>query len=174
MVFALDEADELLSRGFTDQIYDIFQYLPGEIQVCLFSATIPPEVLEMAGKFMRDPVRILVKKEQLTLDGIKQFYVAVGEEDFKIDTLCDLYEHLTITQAIIFCNKKQTVNFVADKLTQRDFTVSVLHGEMPQEERSLVMREFRSANNAGELYPPCWALRAIWKKRSFHQPRDRR
>jgi len=146
-LFALDEADELLSRGFTEQIYDIFQFLNGEIQVCLFSATMPPEVLNMAEKFMRDPVRILVKKEALTLDGIKQFYVGVEVEDNKLDTLCDLYEHLTITQAIIFCNKKSTAQWLSDMLTQRDFTVSVLHGDMQQTERSLTMREFRSGSS---------------------------
>lgn len=146
-IFALDEADELLSRGFTEQIYDIFQFLNGEIQICLFSATMPPQVLSMAEKFMRDPARILVKKEALTLDGIKQFYVAVGDESYKLDTLCDLYEHLTITQAIIFVNKKRTAELLCDNLTQRDFTVSMMHGEMPQENRSLVMREFRSGSS---------------------------
>jgi len=146
-IFALDEADELLSRGFTEQIYDIFQFLHGEIQVCLFSATMPPEVLEMAENFMRDPIRILVKKEALTLDGIRQYYVAVGTEKNKLDTLCDLYEHLTITQAIIFVNKKRQADWLADMLAQRDFTVSVLHGEMGQHERSLTMREFRSGSS---------------------------
>jgi len=146
-LFALDEADELLSRGFTEQIYDIFQYLHGEIQVCLFSATIPPDVLKMAHKFMRNPVQILVKKEQLTLEGIKQYYVAVGDEAHKLDTLCDLYEHLTITQAIIFCNKKRSADWLQQQLAQRDFTVSLLHGELDQRNRSLVMREFRSGSS---------------------------
>jgi len=146
-IFALDEADELLSRGFTDQIYDIFQFLHGQIQVCLFSATMPPQVLEMANKFMRDPVRILVKKEALTLDGIKQFYVAVGQEENKLETICDLYENLTITQAIIFVNKKNSADWLANQLTQRDFTVSVLHGGMDQQTRSLVMKEFRSGTS---------------------------
>merc|ERR1712199_141118 len=74
-VFALDEADEMLSRGFKDQIYDIFQLLPEKLQVGVFSATMPPEALEITRKFMAKPVRILVKREELTLEGIKQFYV---------------------------------------------------------------------------------------------------
>jgi translation initiation factor 4A len=111
-LFCLDEADEMLSRGFKDQIYDVFQYLPANVQVCLFSATMPIEILNITSRFMRDPVKILVKKEQLTLDGIKQFYVAVEQENYKLDTLCDLYETLTITQAIIYCNTRRKVDWL--------------------------------------------------------------
>jgi translation initiation factor 4A len=108
-MFVLDEADEMLSRGFKDQIYDIFQHLNNKVQVCLFSATMPQEILEISERFMRSPVRILVKRDELTLEGIKQFYVAVDKEDWKFDTLCDLYETLTITQAIIYCNTRRKV-----------------------------------------------------------------
>ncbi len=76
-MFVLDEADEMLSRGFKDQIYDVFQHLPERVQVCLFSATMPQEILEISQKFMRKPVRILVKKDELTLDGIKQVHPAL-------------------------------------------------------------------------------------------------
>ena len=96
--FVLDEADEMLSRGFKDQIYDVFRNLPTTTQVILLSATMPMDVLEVTKKFMRDPIRILVKKEELTLEGIRQFYVAVDKEEWKLDTLSDLYETLTITQ----------------------------------------------------------------------------
>jgi len=145
--FVLDEADEMLSRGFKDQIYDIFKTLPPNIQVCLFSATMPPEILELTTKFMRDAVRILVKKDELTLEGIRQFYVAIEKEEWKLDTLCDLYETLTITQAIIYCNTRRKVDFLADQLTKRDFTVSTMHAELDQKERDLVMREFRSGSS---------------------------
>merc|ERR1712028_28390 len=94
-MFILDEADELLSRGFTDQIYDLFRKLPESVQVVLVSATLPDEVLEMTGKFMNNPRKILVKRDELTLEGIKQFYVAVEREEWKLDTLCDLYGTLT-------------------------------------------------------------------------------
>ena len=79
-MFVLDEADEMLSRGFKDQIYEIFQKLNTSIQVVLLSATMPTDVLEVTKKFMRDPIRILVKKEELTLEGIKQFYINVERE----------------------------------------------------------------------------------------------
>jgi len=146
-LFVLDEADEMLSRGFTDQIYDVFRKLPENVQVGLFSATMPEEVLEMTGKFMNDPKRILVKRDELTLEGIKQFYVAVEREEWKLDTLCDLYETLTITQAIIYCNARRKVDWLTEQLHSRDFTVSALHGDMDQKERELIMKEFRSGSS---------------------------
>merc|ERR1711972_818132 len=147
ITFVLDEADEMLSRGFKDQIYDIFKCLPPNVQVCLFSATMAPEILDMTTKFMRDAVRILVKKDELTLEGIRQFYVAIEKEEWKLDTLCDLYETLTITQAIIYCNTRRKVDFLADQLGNRDFTISTMHAELDQKERDLVMREFRSGSS---------------------------
>ncbi|RXM28263.1 Eukaryotic initiation factor 4A-II [Acipenser ruthenus] len=153
-MFVLDEADEMLSRGFKDQIYEIFQKLSTNIQAsCLFylvvllSATMPADVLEVTKKFMRDPIRILVKKEELTLEGIKQFYINVEREEWKLDTLCDLYETLTITQAVIFLNTRRKVDWLTEKMHARDFTVSALHGDMDQKERDVIMREFRSGSS---------------------------
>lgn len=108
-LFVLDEADEMLSRGFKDQIQDVFKMLPPDVQVILLSATMPPDVLEVSRCFMRDPVSILVKKEELTLEGIKQFYVNVKQENWKLGTLCDLYDTLSITQSVIFCNTRRKV-----------------------------------------------------------------
>merc|ERR1712232_1376540 len=85
--------------------------------------------------------------DELTLEGIRQFYIAIEKEEWKIDTLCDLYETLTITQAIIHCNTRRKVDFLADQLRKRDFTVSTLHAELDQKERDLVMREFRSGSS---------------------------
>ncbi|KAF9935486.1 hypothetical protein KVV02_000705 [Mortierella alpina] len=146
-MFILDEADEMLSRGFKDQIYDVFQRLPPSTQVVLLSATMPTEVMEVTTKFMRDPVRILVKKDELTLEGIKQFYVAVEKEEWKLDTLCDLYETVTITQAVIFCNTRRKVDWLTEKLTAREFTVSAMHGDMEQGQREVIMKEFRSGSS---------------------------
>uniref|UniRef100_A0A672HES6 RNA helicase n=1 Tax=Salarias fasciatus TaxID=181472 RepID=A0A672HES6_SALFA len=146
-MFVLDEADEMLSRGFKDQIYDIFQKLNTNIQVVLLSATMPADVLEVTKKFMREPIRILVKKEELTLEGIKQFYINVEREEWKLDTLCDLYETLTITQAVIFLNTRRKVDWLTEKMHARDFTVSALHGDMDQKERDVIMREFRSGSS---------------------------
>jgi translation initiation factor 4A len=137
----------MLSRGFKDQIYECFQFLPPEVQVALFSATMPNEILQLTNRFMRNPVRILVKKEELTLDGIKQYYVAVEKEEYKLATLCDLYETLTIAQAIIYCNTRRKVDWLTDKMTQNDFTVSSMHGDMNQQGRELIMKEFRSGSS---------------------------
>jgi len=145
--FVLDEADEMLSRGFKDQIYDVFRHLNPDTQVILLSATMPAEVLEVTTRFMRNPIRILVKKEELTLEGIRQFYIAVEREEWKLDTLCDLYETLTITQAVIFCNTRRKVDWLTEKMHSRDFTVSAMHGDMDQKERDVIMREFRSGSS---------------------------
>ena len=125
-IFCMDEADEMLSRGFKDQIYEVFQLLPQDTQVVLLSATMPADVLEVTKKFMRDPVRILVKRDELTLEGIKQFYIAVEKEEWKLDTLSDLYETVTITQAVIFCNTRRKVDWLTEKLHAREFTVSAM------------------------------------------------
>lgn len=146
-MFVLDEADEMLSRGFKDQIYDIFRELPGNIQVVLLSATMPEEVLEVTKRFMRNPVTILVKRDELTLEGIRQFYVNVEKEDWKLDTLCELYETLTIVQAVIFVNTRRKVDWLTDRLRSRDFIVSCMHGDMDQKERNVIMSEFRTGSS---------------------------
>jgi translation initiation factor 4A len=146
-MFVLDEADEMLSRGFKEQIYDVFQLLPGSTQVVLLSATMPGEVLEVTKKFMRDPVRILVKRDELTLEGIKQFYVSVEKEEWKLATLFDLYEAITITQAVIFCNTRRKVDWLTEQMNEKNFTVSAMHGEMTQQERDVIMKEFRSGSS---------------------------
>jgi len=146
-VFALDEADEMLSHGFIDQIKVVFNFLPEDTQVAIFSATLPLEIMETTDRFMRDPLRILVKRDELTLSGIKQFYIAIDEERFKLPTLCDLYEAVTITQAIIYCNTRRKVEWLTEQMTAQDFTVSCLHSDMEMQERQVVMKEFRSGSS---------------------------
>jgi translation initiation factor 4A len=146
-IFVIDEADEMLKQGFKEQIYDVFKLLPSTVQVALFSATMPEEIIQLTGKFMRDPIRILVKTAELTLEGIRQFYVAIEKEEWKFDTLKDLYETLTITQAIIYCNTRKKVDYLADKMNENDHTVSCMHADLDQKERNLIMREFRSGSS---------------------------
>lgn len=146
-LFVLDEADEMLSAGFKDQVHRIFKRLPPEVQACLFSATMPPEILDLTKRFMRDPVEILVKRDQLTLEGIQQFYVACEREEWKLDVLCDLYETLTISQSIIYCNTRRKAEVLYQEMTKRDFTVSVIHADLDKDYRNLVMREFRSGSS---------------------------
>jgi len=135
--FVLDEVDEMFSHGLKEQIQKVFRKLPNDVQVISLSATMPPEVLEVSKYFMRDPVKILVKKEELTLEGIRQYYVNVKQEQWKMGALCDLYDTLSITQAVIFCNTRRKV----DQLTKE------MHGEMDQRERDMIMKQFRSGSS---------------------------
>ncbi|KAL7751877.1 translation initiation factor eIF4A [Sorochytrium milnesiophthora] len=158
-MFVLDEADEMLSQGFKDQIYEVFQMLPPDMQVVLISATMPPEVLEVTQKFMRNPIRILVKKDELTLEGnvpwdtvvllprIRQFYISIDKEDWKFETLCDLYDTVTITQAVIFCNSRRKVDWLTEAMSAKDHIVAAIHGDMDQEERSRIMADFRAGHS---------------------------
>ncbi|KAK6745051.1 hypothetical protein RB195_011639 [Necator americanus] len=146
-MFVLDEADEMLSRGFKDQIYEVFKTMPQDVQVVLLSATMPADVLEVTECFMRNPIRILVKKEELTLEGIRQFYVNVQKDEYKFETLCDLYNVINVTQSVIFCNTRRKVEQLNEQMTAQKFTVSCLHGDMEQMERDVIMREFRSGSS---------------------------
>lgn len=110
----------------------------------------------MTNKFMNEPVKILVKRDELTLEGIKQFFVAVEREEWKFDTLCDLYNNLTITQAVIFCNTRKKVEWLANKLSEASFTVSAMHGDMPQNERDKIMEEFRAGNSRVLIATDVW------------------
>ncbi|KAI8893611.1 P-loop containing nucleoside triphosphate hydrolase protein [Globomyces pollinis-pini] len=156
-MIVLDEADEMLSRGFKEQIYDVYRYLPPNIQVVILSATMPHDVLEMTTKFMSDPIRILVKRDELTLEGIKQFFVAVEKEEWKFDTLCDLYDTLTITQAVMFCNTRKKVDWLTEHMREANFTVAAMHGEMPQKERDAIMNEFRQGTSRVLITTDIWA-----------------
>ena len=104
-------------------------------------------MFQVTTKFMRDPIRILVKRDELTLEGIKQFYITIDKEEWKLETLCDLYATLTITQAIIYCNTRRKVDWLTEEMQRKDFTVSSMHGDMDQRERELIMREFRSGSS---------------------------
>lgn len=153
----LDEADELFLKGFKDQIYDIYRHLPPSIQVVVVSATLSREVLEVTDKFTTDPVKILVKRDDISLEGIKQFRIQCEKEDWKFDTLCDLYDSLTITQAVIFCNTKVKVTWLAEQMRKANFTVIAMHGDMKQDERDTVMSDFRSGKSRVLISTDVWA-----------------
>jgi translation initiation factor 4A len=146
-MFIMDEADEMLSQGFKEQIYKVYQYLPETCQSVLLSATMPAEVLDVTTKFMRDPVRILVKKDELTLEGIKQFFVNVDADEYKLMVLIDLYDSISVTQAVIFCNTRKRVEMLTEELTSQDFTVSSIHSDMSQQDRDKIMAEFRTGSS---------------------------
>lgn len=139
----MDEADEMLSSGFQEQVREIFRFVPNDIQVCLFSATLNSDVMRITDKFLRNPTNILVENECLTLEGIRQYYVNMREQD-KFSVLMDLYTTMSIAQCIIYCNNRSRVEEVSHLLTSNNFTVGAIHGQMEWDERKRIMDEFRS------------------------------
>ncbi|KAA6383070.1 MAG: putative Eukaryotic initiation factor 4A [Streblomastix strix] len=146
-IFVLDEADELLSVEFRGQIAQINRNLNHNVQVILFSTTMPTDILGLAQQILRNPVSILIPIEELTIDGLRQFYVAVEKEEHKQDVLMDLYETLQLGQTLIFCNSKRKVDFLADLLQEKKFAVSTIHGGMEMPERNQVMKDFREGRS---------------------------
>ncbi len=143
-LIVLDEADELLSSGFKEQIYNIFQHLRSDVQVALFSATLPDYIHQITSKFMRDPVRIFVKAEQLTLEGISQYYVAIEDDRQKYATLKDLYQYISMSQCIIYCNSVKRVSELYDAMLEDGFPVCRIHSSMEKYDRDLAFTEFRN------------------------------
>lgn len=138
-----DEADEMLTRGFRDQIIELFKSLPTTIQIVFCSATMPQEAVDISLKLMRQCTKILIPKEEVTLKGIQQFYVEVDERQ-KTETLLDLYSHIPITQSVVFCNTKKRVDIVAGIMRERGHSVSTISSDMPIAERMDVMSEYRN------------------------------
>eukprot|EP00429_Kryptoperidinium_foliaceum_P074377 CAMPEP_0176212346 /NCGR_PEP_ID=MMETSP0121_2-20121125/15107_1 /TAXON_ID=160619 /ORGANISM="Kryptoperidinium foliaceum, Strain CCMP 1326" /LENGTH=308 /DNA_ID=CAMNT_0017551397 /DNA_START=13 /DNA_END=939 /DNA_ORIENTATION=+ len=142
-VLVLDEADEMFSKGFKDQVYAIHRHMPPKVQVVLVSATMPEEVLDLTAEFMKKPYRLLVKRDEVSLECIRQFFIAVEQEKWKFDTLCDLYDTITVTQAVIFCNNKKKVDWLAAQMRAANFPIASIHGDMVQKDRDSIMEDFR-------------------------------
>jgi len=143
----LDEADEMLSAGFKDQMYNIFQNFGANIQVGLFSATLPESLEGIIDKIMRNPVRISVKREMLTLEGIKQYVVVVDDDRQKYSTLKDLYKYVTASQTIIYCNSIKRVQDLYEAMREDEFPVCRIHGNMDKKEREITFDEFRKGQS---------------------------
>jgi translation initiation factor 4A len=139
----LDEADEMLSAGFKDQVYNIFQYLNTDIQVVLVSATLPDSIHYIISKIMRNPVKIAVRREMLTLEGIKQFFIAVDDDRQKYATLKDLFSYLSIAQCIIYCNSIKRVQDLYEAMKEDEFPVCRIHSNIDKVERENAFNDFR-------------------------------
>ena len=142
-----DEADETLSYGFKMTIYNIIRTIPQTAQICLFSATIPEEIIELSDNFMNHPQKILVKKEELTLEGITQFYINIKINDWKYDVLKDLYDTINISQCIIYINSKAKLMEIYETLMKDNFPVAYIHGELISKDREQVMDEFKKGHS---------------------------
>lgn len=139
----IDEADEMLSQGFKEQIFNIFQNFNNDIQVALFSATLPSNIYEITDRFMRNPVKISVAAELLTLDGIKQYFVALNDDVQKYDTLKDIYAQISLSQCIIYCNSVKRVADLYDAMKEDSFPVCCIHSNMEKCDREIALDEFR-------------------------------
>jgi translation initiation factor 4A len=140
----IDEADEMLSQGFKEQIYNIFQYFNNDIQVALFSATLPENIYRITDKFMRNPVKISVTPEMLTLEGIKQYFVALNNDVEKYNTLKDIFQVISLSHCIIYCNSVKRVSDLCEAMREDNFPVCCIHSYMDKAEREKSINEFRS------------------------------
>ena len=145
-IIVLDEADEMLSHGFKDQMYKIFQYMPNSVQIALFSATMPPELEGLTKAFMDNPIKILVKAEMLTLQGISQWYISIENDEQKYLTLKDIFSGISLSQAIIYCNSIKRVDDLHEAMMMDDFPVKKIHGKMDESERKANNDDFRSGS----------------------------
>lgn len=143
----LDEADEMLSKGFVEEINLILKAIPADCQICLFSATMPPEIIKMTESIMNDPAKILVKNEDLTLKGIKQFFIQCGNDDIKFDNMLEIFSSMDIVQCMIYANTREKAELLANKMKEKGFVCSCVHGKMPAEDRNKIMQEFRSGSS---------------------------
>jgi superfamily II DNA/RNA helicase len=139
----LDEADELLTDGFNEKFRTLFDKCSDGIQCCMISATYNMHIFSIAKKIMHDPVKILLKNSEVAVDLISQFYVNVETEDLKFDTLLDLYSLVSTSQAIIFCNSIEKVDWLKENLVSNNFEITCIHGKLEQKEREEVIKDFR-------------------------------
>jgi translation initiation factor 4A len=142
-LFILDEADQMLNKGFKEQIIEILKFVPEKSQIAIYSATMPNDILLLTKEFMKDPIKILVKKEDLTLEGISQYYISLETEQEKYETLCDLYKSISVGQSMIYCSSKKKVIWLSEKLSEEGYPVSSIHGDITQIDRDKIMKNFR-------------------------------
>jgi hypothetical protein len=142
-IVILDEADEMLSSCFKDQVYNIFQHFNNNIQVALFSATLPDNTYQIIDKIMRNPVKICVKPENLTLDGIRQFVIGIDDDRQKYQTLKDLFSFISVSQCIIYCNSVKRVIDLYDAMKEDDFPVCCIHSNMEKSVRDAAFHNFK-------------------------------
>jgi superfamily II DNA/RNA helicase len=120
------------------------QHIPESIQIGLFSATLNDELMEVTKTFMQNPIKILVKNKELTLQGIAQYYINLNDDSGKYDTIKDIFSSLTISQSIIYCNSTRRVDDLEEAMTSDNFPVKKIHGKMETSERQKVHKDFKS------------------------------
>jgi ATP-dependent RNA helicase DDX19/DBP5 len=143
-VFVLDEADVMIAtQGHQDQSFRIHKYLPPTCQVMFFSATYDQQVMEFAEVIVPDPIIIRLKREEESLDNIKQYYVMCQNLEEKYNSIANIYGGITVGQAIIFCHTKRTASWLAGKLSRDGHSVALLSGELTVDQRIAILNRFR-------------------------------
>lgn len=143
-ILVIDEFDKMLEEDFIPTIQEIFRFVNDNTQVVLSSATVNGKVMEVTQKFMRDPLTITIEQTELSLAEIKQYYINCEKDEWKFDTILDLYKTIVVAQSIIFVNSKKKCQTLEEMFIEKDFTVKSIHGEIEQAERESIMEEFRS------------------------------
>ncbi|RNC28583.1 MAG: DEAD-box ATP-dependent RNA helicase CshA [Candidatus Dichloromethanomonas elyunquensis] len=141
-VVILDEADEMLSMGFIEDIENILLGVPSERQTLLFSATMARTIQDLAQRFMKEPVFISIKTKEMTVPQIEQYYVEVQEKQ-KFDVLCRMLDIHSPDLAIVFSRTKRRVDELFEGLSKRGYSAEGIHGDLTQARRDVVMRHFK-------------------------------
>ncbi len=144
-MMVLDEADEMLDMGFIEDIERILQTTPPGRQTLLFSATMPPEIRRLAGRYMTDPSHIAVSPQQLTVPQIDQYFYEV-RGTFKTEALCRVLDIENVERGICFCRTKKGVDELVEGLQARGYLAEGIHGDMNQAQRNRVMSRFKEGN----------------------------
>jgi len=139
----LDEADDLLNNGINNKLEMIFELLPTGIQIILISATMSLNVFNLSKKYMHNPTKLLLKNDEIVANLISQFYLDVEVEEQKFDTLLDLYNLVSTSQAIIFCNTIRKIECLEKKLEEHNFSITTIHSNMTTQERNNILTDFR-------------------------------
>lgn len=146
-IVCLDEANELLNQRFNSQINETFSLLDPAVQKLIFSTQITPEILDLMNKFMNDPVITIAKPERLTLDGVRQYFLNVGNCINKLPVLIDILGKFSTQKVFIFVNKKSTVIYLQSELEKAHFEVSAIHREMEQNIKNNIIEQFLTGNS---------------------------
>lgn len=139
----IDECDELLAGTFKDELKVIIRALPTEMQICLFSATVTSDVVQLADLILDNPVKILIKKEKITLKNIKQTYIDIAHPDDKLDVLMDMLATLPIQQFIVYVNSKKNAEWLKEQLEKESYSVITINSSNSKVERAEIIRNFK-------------------------------
>jgi superfamily II DNA/RNA helicase len=141
-LLVVDECDELLTGSFKEEIKRILEILSENVQICLFSATLNNSVVVLANVILNNPVQILIKKEKMTLEGIKQTYIEVQNQDDKLKVLIEMLQTIQVPQFIVYVNTKKNVDILKTFL-EKEYSVLTINGGMDKYDRADIIRKFK-------------------------------